>query len=250
MTDHPIPAQARDLTDQEQAARAEACYGIEQRIKQSIRTGREATWQLAQALYEFDEESGWLALGYEDLTHWLAEPDIGMKRSHYYRFITTWRELVVRRQVTAEQLMSLDVSKVDIVLPALKRGDVKLNKALDDAEQLGQRDLRDIYIGQRSDESTETRRNGKADEVEPPEDVPSASTATADLDENASEPDTEVLPPVPDLEDADVLAYQLAAFVQELSDAKFWQPEAKKVPAEWRERAAQMVQLAKDHGVI
>lgn len=139
--------EARDLTPAEAQARAEQCYEIEQRIKDAMHTGRTAIWMLAEALYDFDEERGWSALGYESLSHWLADPDIAMTRTTYYRMIGQWRALVIEHQIDRERLEELDVSKVEIVLPAVRAGKKTLEEALDDATTMGRRDLREEYFG-------------------------------------------------------------------------------------------------------
>lgn len=137
---------ARDLSPFEQEQRATKCYELDQAIKAGLRAGREAMWETARALHEFDEENGWTALGYEKIGDWLADTDVGMTRSQHYRLVSVYRELVVHRQVSQDDLKQLDVSKVDIVLPAVKSGRVTLKDALSDVKALGARDLRDSYI--------------------------------------------------------------------------------------------------------
>jgi hypothetical protein len=142
---HPTAPAPRELTDEEAEERAQRCYGLEQSIKAGLRAGREALWEVARSLHEFDEESGWSALGYEKLGDWLADPEVSMTRRTYYRLIGTHRELAARK-VKPELLPALDVSKVDIVLPAVKAGRVALDDALEDVKELGARDLRDKYL--------------------------------------------------------------------------------------------------------
>jgi hypothetical protein len=164
VTDQIAPPPARELTDEEAKERAEECYKLDQRIKDAFRAGREALWDAAAALREFDEKSGWTALGYETLGDWLADPEVGMTRRTYQRLIITHRELT-RRNVPKELMAKLDVSKVDIVLPSIKAGTVKLSKALDDAQAMGARDLRETYYkrpdpAQKDDEEDEPANVG------------------------------------------------------------------------------------------
>lgn len=137
---------ARDLTPEEAEERAEKCYALEEKVKTNLRVGRESLWEVAQALYEFDESNGWSALGYDKLNDWLAQPDIGISRSHYFRLVSVYHEMVVLRQVDAERLKEIEPQKIQIVLPAVKSGKVQLEEALDDAEALGRRDLRERYF--------------------------------------------------------------------------------------------------------
>jgi hypothetical protein len=153
--------QARSLTPEEAEARAQRCFEIDERIKAGLRAGREALWETARALHEFDEENGWTALGYEKIGEWLADPEVGMTRGTYIRLVGTFRELVVKRKLPFATVADLETSKVQIVLPKLKAGSVRLDEALDDVKALGQRDLREKYL----------RRPDPAD-LEPPDDPP------------------------------------------------------------------------------
>src|SRR3954452_10219780 len=110
---------SRELTPEEQQQRAEVCYAIDERVNVALGAGREALWQTAEALYEFDCAAAHTALGYDTLGDWLGDPDIGMTRSTYYRLVKAWRALVVERELDTDELVGLDVSKVDVVLPAI-----------------------------------------------------------------------------------------------------------------------------------
>jgi hypothetical protein len=113
----------------------------------SLRAGRAAAWDLARALYEFDEQSGWTALGYETLTEYLADPEVAQSRRSYYRMVRLWEKMVVHRRLPEKRMAALDPSKVDMVIPAIESGKVKMKEALDDVESLGSRDLREKYFG-------------------------------------------------------------------------------------------------------
>jgi hypothetical protein len=143
------PSTARDLTDEEQEARAEFCTDLEDKIKGNLNGVRTNLWDLAHHLYEFDQEEGWSALGYETQQEWLAQPEIGMTRSAYFALVRRHRELVVVRQLPPATLAELDPSKVDIVMAAIEHNRGKLEDILDDVKTLGARDLRDNYVKNR-----------------------------------------------------------------------------------------------------
>jgi hypothetical protein len=132
-------------TAQERAELAEQAHELDQAIREGLRAGRRALWEVAENLYEFDEIAGWIPLGYENKTEWLADSEISMTAATYYRLTAVWREMVVIRKVDLSTLRDLDVSKVQVVLPKLQMGKVRLKEALNDAEALGARDLRDKY---------------------------------------------------------------------------------------------------------
>jgi hypothetical protein len=145
--DYPVPASPVELTDEEIAERAQAMFALDQQIRAGLSKGREGLWEAAKALYEFDEQSGWSALGYESVRHYCADPGIEISRSTYHRMTRAYQQTVVLRQVDFERMKLLDRSKVDIVLAKVTTGEKRIDDALDDAETLGMRDLRDLYWG-------------------------------------------------------------------------------------------------------
>jgi hypothetical protein len=185
MTDGTITGpQARSLSPDEAEARAERCFEIDQRIKAGIRAGRAAMWEVAAGLVEFDDENGWTALGHENLGEWLADPEVGMSRSTFFRTVQSYRELT-RRGIGQADLPELEPTKVQIVLPRVKAGSVKLADALADVRALGQKDLREKYL-RRPDPAdlnppdddlvNETQRAAKAEPTPPPDTPQPTST--------------------------------------------------------------------------
>ena len=136
---------SRKLTKEEFDAWREWAHETEDRITTAVGKGKEAYWEMAEALYEFEDDGGWKALGYESLNEWLAQPEVGLTRSTYYRAIQMWKKFAVERRVAPARLRALDPAKVQEVLPALEKGTVLLSDALDDAEALGKLDIREKY---------------------------------------------------------------------------------------------------------
>jgi len=143
------------ITVEEQQQLAEQAHELDGAMREGLLRGRQALWDVAQSLYEFDEIGGWIPLGCETKAEWLADPEISMTSTTYYRLVGVWRELVVRRDIDADTLRGLDVSKVAIVLPKLQMGKVTKKEALNDAEALGARDLRDKYMVRKAPEVPE-----------------------------------------------------------------------------------------------
>ena len=173
MSEATVPGvDARDLTPEEVEERARLAHSLERQVLDGVRAGRQALWAVAGALHAFDAAHGWSALDYETLSEWLAQPGLGMSRRTYYRSVQMWQEYVVLRGLDPERMAAIDISKADIVLPALKRGDVSLEEALDDAEALGQRDLRDKYLGEREESEPEPEPESAIDGTpDEPEDI-------------------------------------------------------------------------------
>lgn len=158
-------ADAKELTAEEQQQRAAACFQIETSIKSAIAEGKKALWDLAENLYLFDEESGWTALGYENQAEWLAQPDIGITRTAYFRLVRKWRELVIFRKLPITKLVELDGSKVDIVMPAIEGKAIDINTIIEDVQELGARDLREKYVKAPSAPSTPPPDGGADDDT-------------------------------------------------------------------------------------
>jgi hypothetical protein len=188
MPAHYVQPEARELTPAEWEQGAQDAFAIEERIKTAMNDGREALWRMMEALYEFDEESAWRFLGFESLSEWLAQPEIGMTRTTYYRYVRTWRELAVIRKVSVPALAQVDPTKVDIVMPAVKAGRYNLNQAFADVQELGWRDLREKYV---------PKPAVVADPAEPDDDIGQVDAQPADEAEWAAEPQDE--PPEPEV---------------------------------------------------
>ena len=141
-----------DIEAQQRSEEAEAAWAIEARIKRAMSDGRQALWDLADALYEFDEARGWLALGYEKLSDWLADPEVTMTMGTYRRYVRTWRKLVIEKQVEPDRLRQLEQSKVAIVVDKIANNEVLVDDAFADVESLGAGDLREKYYNRRESE--------------------------------------------------------------------------------------------------
>lgn len=104
--------------------------------------GQRASWvQLASHLAEFHAGEGWSALGHDSFNEWLGQPEISLPRAEAYAMIGAWRDLVVDRDVDPARLEALDVSKVAVILPAIRRGS-DVDEALSACETLSRSDLR------------------------------------------------------------------------------------------------------------
>jgi hypothetical protein len=152
--DYPVPASPVELSDEEIAERAQRMFALDQQIRAGLSKGREGLWEAAKALYEFDEQAGWSALQYESVRHYCADPGIEISRSTYKRMKRVYEQTVVLRQIDFDRVKQIDYSKVDIVLDKVRTGRKKMDDALDDAEAMGQRDLREEYWGPAPDDAS------------------------------------------------------------------------------------------------
>lgn len=125
---------------------AERAYHTEARIFEGVRAIQGGMWALAAYLHEFDREQMWRSRGFDSLKSWSASPEL---RDLGYRQIRTliqgYRELVLERDVPVEQLADVAPSKAAVVLPAVARGEVELDEALDDARTMKRAHLREHY---------------------------------------------------------------------------------------------------------
>jgi hypothetical protein len=149
-------------------AKVNAAHELEQQIIACARGVALSTWGLAESLYRFHESAAWGLLGYESLGEFLAQPELGMSRTHFFRLTKLWRDLVVVREIEPAKLLQIEPMKLNEVVPAIMRGQVSVDDALSDAQALGARDLRKKYGNQ--DQADQTpglqRREGAPSDLD------------------------------------------------------------------------------------
>lgn len=118
---------------------------IDQTIKELLQDIRTRWVALAALLYHFHHGKGWFIAGYDTLEEWLATPEIEISRRMFFLLIESYRELAVDRHIPVENLKGIDMTKVQAVLPAIRRGQVDWQEALADARVLTRGDLRIKY---------------------------------------------------------------------------------------------------------
>lgn len=101
----------------------------------------------ASACHRLRLDEGWTALGYDSLGQYLASPEIAMSRSQFYALADIWEQYIEQGQVDERRLVA--PSKLEVPLAALKAGDITVDEAIEDAETLGLRDLRQKYRGEK-----------------------------------------------------------------------------------------------------
>lgn len=130
-------------TPEERAAKK--AFDVEEKVKKGLGAIREVWIALAAYLHEFHKEKMWEHLGHDRFEDWLGSPEIGLGRSQVYASIEAYEELVVKRDVDPAVLADLEATKIGVVLPALRRGEVDLDQALADCEALSRSALREKY---------------------------------------------------------------------------------------------------------
>jgi hypothetical protein len=136
-------AKRKTSTPEERAAKK--AYATEEKIKKGVGAIRQVWIALAGFLHEFYGAKMWEHLGHDKFEEWLGTPEIGLGRSQVYALIESYEELVVKREVEPEVLAELEATKLAVVLPALRKGEVDLADALADCESLSRSALREKY---------------------------------------------------------------------------------------------------------
>ena len=136
---------AKELTRKEAQALVDAAFELERKIKTAARDFHTSWWELAEALYTFHEEGSWKLLDYDSLDAFLAQPDLGISRAHFFRMTKMWRDLVITKGIAPATLHAIEPSKAREVVPAIMRGEVKPSDALADATELSYSDVRFKY---------------------------------------------------------------------------------------------------------
>lgn len=129
----------------QQHAEIEQARALEQKIDRSLDLIRRAGWESVAHLYAFHDAEGWRLLGYESFEEWLASPGRELKRTHVFRLLRIWRTLVVEQKVPPAELGSAEPTKVDVVLPAIKKGTVSVSDALAHVESWSRSDVLKVY---------------------------------------------------------------------------------------------------------
>lgn len=120
-------------------------FDVQAQVVAQVARQRGSWVALAERLYEFHAGEGWLALDPDSTFHsWLGMPEISLSRTSAHAMIGAWLELFVKRNVDPTRLATLDISKVAVVLPAIRDGH-DLGETLADCEQLSRSDLRALY---------------------------------------------------------------------------------------------------------
>lgn len=130
------------MSDEHTAAEA---FHLQKQVVEQVASQRSSWIALASCLAGFHAMQGWRALGIESFNEWLGQPEISLSRAESYAMIAAWRELVVERDVDPRRLGGLDVSKVAVVLAAIKDGRKSVDDALADCAALSRSDLRAAY---------------------------------------------------------------------------------------------------------
>jgi hypothetical protein len=131
----------------ERQALADAAHQMDQEIRE-IKRQMESLWVLlAERLYHFRIGEMWKDIGYPTLQSWLDDPEVDVERRWLYKLTDAYRFLVIEWGVPLERVKSLKISKVNEVLPAIRRGQVELEAGLSDAETLRREDLEIQYRG-------------------------------------------------------------------------------------------------------
>jgi hypothetical protein len=287
--DYPQRTPARELSDEEREKLAESCFEYEKQIKTGLRTVKASMWAVAEALWNFDRESGWQFLGYDTMQAWLAQPEIYLPYNTYRDAVKAWDVAVRQRQIPVTTLVGddetdhpgLDISKFNMVAPALKKGTVTTAEAIADVETMGWRDLRDKYVRRpptKVEVAPPVNRGGEEPEPADPaagDDEPPA-WGDAGPSEGLGEPEGPGTPPegdgeaqaagsgglAPDIDgdhlvvghemgsEAMAAVREIVAFVVGLSDLPFWAAEKKKVPQAVRVEQERVALLAVEHGLV
>jgi hypothetical protein len=124
---------------------AEKAFEVEAQIKKGVGAIRAVWVALAAYLHEFHQGKMWEHLDYDKFEDWLGSPEIGLGRSQVYALIETYEELVVKRELEEQRLGELEATKVAVVLPAIRRGEVDMEVALADCAALSRSALREKY---------------------------------------------------------------------------------------------------------
>lgn len=140
-----VNGQAVDANGEVMEGAAAAAFVAHQRLLDGLGAVRAGLVQMARGCHDLSVGEGWLALGFENVSEYLASPEITLSRSQFYRLADIWQQYVVDGGLRPEVLAAADESKLEVPLPALRQGVVSAERAAADATSLTRRDLRERY---------------------------------------------------------------------------------------------------------
>ena len=129
----------------EASPKAELAFTKEAEIKAHVKTMRTTWIRLGGALHDFYENGMYKALGYKTFEEWIAQPEVEIPRREIFKLKMVWKHLVLERGVDPADLEGTAITKIERVMPHIRRGNAKLEDALSDAKTLTRNDLRDRY---------------------------------------------------------------------------------------------------------
>lgn len=131
-------AQLRERTAVAQGAHEMLMTGLHH-ANRGLALVSDACWRLRQG-------EGWVALGYDTVSGYLASPEVSLSRAQFYAHADIWQVYVVDGGCDERRLCA--PSKLEVPLAAIKAGTVTADEAIADCEALGLRDLRAKYRGE------------------------------------------------------------------------------------------------------
>lgn len=135
-------AQTQPSTIVERGERAQV---LERQVVAGCRAIRGAWMQLAALLHEMNAGQHYQLLGYDTFKSWLGSPEVSLSPSHAYALIGIHAEFVIEGGLGAEDIGSIEATKLAETLPALRSGVIDMQTAIDDAAALSKSDLREKY---------------------------------------------------------------------------------------------------------
>jgi hypothetical protein len=126
---------------------AQEAFEAQEGIKQTIRRMRYQWAVLAGQLYDFHKRRLWEKLGYETVGDWMASPDIDLEYRQTYILIQVYREWVHKQGFSVEEVGRLNLSRLQVVTPAVQNRRISAKEAFADVESLSRTDLRERYQG-------------------------------------------------------------------------------------------------------
>jgi hypothetical protein len=124
---------------------AQEAFAADQQFRQGLTDIRRGLVEAARGAYALRETAGWLALGASSLNEYLAAPEITVSRAEFYRLADIWESYVLNGGVDPLELREAAESKLEVPLPALKKGLVEAEEAVGDAVGMTRKEMRDKY---------------------------------------------------------------------------------------------------------
>jgi hypothetical protein len=157
-----------DVAQEQVAREGEESHAIHTLILGALDRGRAAVWDLAEQFYELYERRGWLALGYETLVDYLAQPEVAYGETAFWQLVRLHERLLIQGGLDPNRVHRLEWTKARVVMKALAAGNVGIEDAVADIEALSRSDLIEKYKQQPSSNPQASLDPGPDETASPP----------------------------------------------------------------------------------
>lgn len=138
MSEKNLTTTNQDLLDKQ---RGEEAFLLEGEIKDLKKKVGNNFLEMGRVLKEIKDKDYYRELGYETIIDWLSSPDISISQGWAWNFIAVYEIFIEQYQLSPERVALIDYTKLQQIVPIVKKDPEHLEDWLTKAEELRRVDL-------------------------------------------------------------------------------------------------------------